>query len=79
MPSAESGGVMNMWYSFNYKNVHFVNINTGEPLAAHAAQTDDPTISALARRLPSQRRTTLVLPLTLTCPSCPRTAVLATR
>lgn len=31
MPSAESGGVMNMWYSFNYKNVHFVNINTGEP------------------------------------------------
>ena len=28
MPSASSGGVLNMWYSFNHKNVHFVNIDT---------------------------------------------------
>mmetsp|Transcript_6944 Transcript_6944/g.16943 ORF Transcript_6944/g.16943 Transcript_6944/m.16943 type:complete len:218 (-) Transcript_6944:1842-2495(-) len=27
MPSRESGGVMNMWYSFNYGNVHFVNLD----------------------------------------------------
>jgi acid phosphatase type 7 len=28
MPSQESAGVMNMWYSFNYGNVHFVSVNT---------------------------------------------------
>jgi hypothetical protein len=36
MPSEESGGVLNMWHSFDYKNVHFVNIDTetGFPGAA---------------------------------------------
>jgi acid phosphatase type 7 len=28
MPSPESDGVMNMWYSFNYGNVHFISVNT---------------------------------------------------
>lgn len=28
MPSAESGGVQSMWYSFDYASVHFVVINT---------------------------------------------------
>jgi len=28
MPSPESGGVMNMWYSFNYGPIHFVQIDT---------------------------------------------------
>lgn len=28
MPSQESNGSMNMWYSFNYGNVHFVSIDT---------------------------------------------------
>lgn len=28
MPSAESNGVLNMWYSFNYGNVHVINVNT---------------------------------------------------
>jgi len=28
MPSPESGGVANMWYSFDYASVHFVAINT---------------------------------------------------
>jgi hypothetical protein len=28
MPSAESGGVGNMWYSFDYASVHFVFVNT---------------------------------------------------
>ena len=28
MPSAESGGVSNMWYSFNYGLVHYITINT---------------------------------------------------
>lgn len=28
MPSASSGGVLNMWYSFNYGPVHFVGLNT---------------------------------------------------
>jgi hypothetical protein len=28
MPSESSGGVLNMWYSFNYGPVHFVQINT---------------------------------------------------
>ena len=28
MPSRESFGSKNMWYSFNYGPVHFVNINT---------------------------------------------------
>eukprot|EP00928_Gymnodinium_smaydae_P040430 TRINITY_DN27420_c0_g1_i1.p1 TRINITY_DN27420_c0_g1~~TRINITY_DN27420_c0_g1_i1.p1 ORF type:complete len:543 (-),score=65.11 TRINITY_DN27420_c0_g1_i1:128-1720(-) len=28
MPSPESGGVLNMWYSFDYASVHFVVINT---------------------------------------------------
>eukprot|EP00854_Cymbomonas_tetramitiformis_P013329 gene13329-15748_t len=28
MPSQESGGVLNMWYSYNYGAVHFVSINT---------------------------------------------------
>lgn len=36
MPSAESGGVLNMWYSFNYGNVHFISLDTetGYPGAA---------------------------------------------
>jgi len=36
MPSDESGGVLNMWYSFNYQNVHFISIDTetGYPGAA---------------------------------------------
>lgn len=28
MPSPESGGVANMWYSFDYASVHFVVVNT---------------------------------------------------
>ncbi|UPR04049.1 metallophosphatase [Chloropicon primus] len=28
MPSKESGGIMNMWYSFNYGPVHFVNLDS---------------------------------------------------
>lgn len=28
MPSKESDGVLNMWYSFDYGNVHFVSINS---------------------------------------------------
>eukprot|EP00419_Tripos_fusus_P072868 CAMPEP_0172881544 /NCGR_PEP_ID=MMETSP1075-20121228/117750_1 /TAXON_ID=2916 /ORGANISM="Ceratium fusus, Strain PA161109" /LENGTH=424 /DNA_ID=CAMNT_0013734005 /DNA_START=252 /DNA_END=1526 /DNA_ORIENTATION=+ len=28
MPSKESGGVANMWYSFDYASVHFVVVNT---------------------------------------------------
>lgn len=29
MPSKKaSGGVGNMWYSFNYQNLHIININT---------------------------------------------------
>eukprot|EP01063_Lacrimia_lanifica_P034874 TRINITY_DN6546_c0_g1_i1.p1 TRINITY_DN6546_c0_g1~~TRINITY_DN6546_c0_g1_i1.p1 ORF type:complete len:510 (+),score=138.41 TRINITY_DN6546_c0_g1_i1:69-1598(+) len=28
MPSAESGGVLNMWYSWNYGPAHFVSLNT---------------------------------------------------
>lgn len=28
MPSKESGGVMNMWYSFDYGPVHFISVNT---------------------------------------------------
>lgn len=28
MPSVESNGAMNMWYSFNYGPVHFINIDT---------------------------------------------------
>ncbi|KAF1315174.1 Calcineurin-like phosphoesterase, partial [Globisporangium splendens] len=28
MPSAESGGVMNMWYSFDYASVHFTTISS---------------------------------------------------
>ena len=28
MPSKESNGTLNMWYSFNYGNVHFVSIDT---------------------------------------------------
>ena len=28
MPSARSGGVSNMWYSFNYGLAHYVSINT---------------------------------------------------
>jgi len=28
MPSEESGGVMNMWYSFSYANAHFISFNT---------------------------------------------------
>jgi len=28
MPSTESGGVMNMWYSFDYGPVHFIAANT---------------------------------------------------
>lgn len=36
MPSAESGGVLNMHYSFNYGNVHFISLDTetGYPGAA---------------------------------------------
>ncbi|GMI32137.1 hypothetical protein TrRE_jg4112 [Triparma retinervis] len=36
MPSEESGGVMNMWHSFNYGPVHFValDLETGFPGAA---------------------------------------------
>jgi len=36
MPSPESGGVLNMHYSFNYGNVHFISIDaeTGFPGAA---------------------------------------------
>ena len=38
MPSAESGGVLNMHYSFNYRNVHFISIDTetGYPDAPEA-------------------------------------------
>lgn len=28
MPSPETGGVQNMWYSFNYGNVHFISMDT---------------------------------------------------
>ena len=28
MPAAESGAVNNLWYSFNYGNVHFISIST---------------------------------------------------
>jgi len=28
MPSNESGGVLNMWFSWNYADVHFVSIDT---------------------------------------------------
>jgi len=28
MPSKESGGVLNMWYSFDYGNVHFISMNS---------------------------------------------------
>eukprot|EP01059_Diplonema_ambulator_P017833 TRINITY_DN29932_c0_g1_i1.p1 TRINITY_DN29932_c0_g1~~TRINITY_DN29932_c0_g1_i1.p1 ORF type:complete len:459 (+),score=168.54 TRINITY_DN29932_c0_g1_i1:46-1422(+) len=28
MPAKSSGGVSNMWYSWNYGNIHFVSINT---------------------------------------------------
>lgn len=28
MPSAESGGVLSMWYSFNYGPIHFIAANT---------------------------------------------------
>lgn len=28
MPSKPSGGVGNMWYSFNYQNLHIINIDT---------------------------------------------------
>lgn len=28
MPSAESGGALNMWYSFNLGPVHFINLDT---------------------------------------------------
>jgi len=28
MPSAESGGVANMWYSFNYANAHFISFDS---------------------------------------------------
>jgi hypothetical protein len=36
MPSEETGGVLNMWYSFNYGNAHFISIDTetGYPGAA---------------------------------------------
>ncbi len=28
MPSASSGGILNMWYSFNHGPIHFVSLNT---------------------------------------------------
>lgn len=28
MPSEETGGVMNMHYSFNFGNVHFISIDS---------------------------------------------------
>lgn len=36
MPYEESGGNSNMWYSFNYGNVHFVSINTETDLPGAA-------------------------------------------
>ncbi|GAB9469137.1 Calcineurin-like phosphoesterase [Globisporangium polare] len=43
MPSAESGGVKNMWYSFDYASVHFTTISsetdyTGAPANAYTGR-----------------------------------------
>lgn len=40
MPSRETGGVLNMWYSFNYANAHFISIDTetGYPGAAEESR-----------------------------------------
>lgn len=38
MPSKESGGVANMWYSFDYASVHWVSINTETDFAGAAEE-----------------------------------------
>jgi hypothetical protein len=35
MPSQESGGVENFWYSFDHGMVHFVQLNSETDLGAH--------------------------------------------
>ncbi len=48
-PAAESGATgLNMWYSFNYGNVHFVNIDT---------ETDYPNVRVRAARVCRRRAT----------------------
>lgn len=39
MPSAESGGVLNMWYSFNWGPVHITSINTETDWAGAGEET----------------------------------------
>lgn len=39
MPAEESGGVLNMWYSFNYENVHFISIDTETGYSGAAEET----------------------------------------
>jgi len=45
MPWAESGGVDNMWYSYEYGSVHFTNINT-ETDYTHAPEGTGTSINA---------------------------------
>jgi hypothetical protein len=39
MPSEDSGGVLNMWYSFDYGYVHFVTLNTETDFPGAAEET----------------------------------------
>lgn len=39
MPSAESGGVLNMWYSFDWGSVHVTSINTETDFPGSAEET----------------------------------------
>jgi hypothetical protein len=48
MPSQESGGVLNMWYSWNYGGVHFVSIDTSTDFpGAPEGETGDSGFSFL--------------------------------
>jgi len=39
MPSEETGGVLNMYYSFNYGNVHFISLDTETAYAGAPEET----------------------------------------
>lgn len=42
MPSSESGGVGNFWYSFNYGMTHFIQLNTETDLGRGFIGPDEP-------------------------------------
>lgn len=46
MPNAESGGKKNMWYSYDYGSVHFVQFNTETDLGNGIIGPDEPKGSA---------------------------------